>query len=286
VTVAATKRVFQFIAAAVTPYYLFWAYVDALEVIKSSTLWSSPQAVQLTILGLRDASVPPGAVNQHVFGLLSDGCPISKTAANVSNGSAIVQLSASLPAPNGYSLQIAASGSAARDPVLWRVEALAPEGGSWRTVGASVWRGAGTLASFFPFLAYPTPESSSSSAIENKGVLVSVDSRPGWPWILTQVGTYLVAGTGWGLYSVAGLTGRLRTAVLILICLFSTNSVLQAAAAAGYYAAGDWRASVEEGINGAAVLAMAVALWIDEQLVVPALLVFGTISFLTLVCHI
>ena len=278
VTVSATKRVFQFFGAAISLYYLYWAYYDAQEVAKSSTIWSSPHAVRLTVLGLRDTAALPAEANAVVFGLLSNSCPI-QAAANLSNSSAMVTLSVSLPEPNGYYLNIAAGGSAATDPVRWTVEALGPEGGKWLAVGASVWRGCGTLARYFPLLDYPTPESTA------KGVLVAVDSRPGWPWILTEVGTYAVAGTGWGLYCVAGLTGRQRAAVLILASTFSINTLQQATAAVGYYAAADWRASVEGWMNGAAVSAMALALWIDEQLVVPSLLVFGTVSFLALVSH-
>jgi len=163
--------------------------------------------------------------------------------------------------------------------LMWIVKAQIAEGGVWQTVGASVWRGYGTLARFLPHSAYSVPES--TSAIEN--TLIHVDMRPNWPWILTEVGTYAVAGVLWGTSCFSGLTRRQRAAVPIVSGLFGINSILQAAAALGHGSAGDWRASVEGWMNGAADLVMALALLIDEQLILPAFLIFGVICFLTLV---
>ncbi len=246
----------------------------------SSTLWMSPGAVLLDILGLRDPSVMQGMTNPVVFGLLSNGCPILPVA-NASNGSAIISLPRSSElSPNGYFLQIAAGGLAAYDPVLWSVKARTEEGDVWQTVGASVWRGYGTLAKYFPHLAYTVPES--SSTIEN--VVIHVDMRPNWPWILTEVGTYAVAGVGWGLNCLVGLTGKQWASLPIVTSLFGINGILQAAAALGHGAAGDWRASVEGWMNGTAAAVMAMGLAIDEQLIVPAFFLFGSICLLTLVC--
>ncbi len=217
--------------------------------------------------------------NPIVFGLLHNGCPIQQTA-SISNGSVLVLLLQNLEwSPNGYFLQIA-RGVAANDPVMWTVEAQSAQSDVRRTVGASVWRGYGSLAKFFPHLAYPVPRSST----DPENVLISVDMRPNWPWILTEVGTYVVAGVGWALCCLSGLTGRQWAALPVVSSLFGINALLQVAAALGYGSAGDWRASVEGWMNGAAAAVMAVGLSIDEQLIVPAFFVFGTICLLTLVC--
>ncbi len=278
-TVGVTKSVFQFISGSVAIYYMYWAYADIMEVVTSSTLWASPRAVLFTILGLRDPLLQPSMGSSVIFGLMHNGCPIEPVA-NTSNGSAMISLSQRSVSPNGYFLQIASWGLAANDTVQWRVDLQSEEGDMWRTVGASVWRGYGTLAKFFPRLAYPVPES--SSAVEN--VLIRVDMRPSWPWILTEVGTYAVAGLGWGICCLSGMTGRQRAARPAVSILFGVNSLLQAAAAAGYGSAGDWRASVEGWMNGAAAIVMSVALLVDEQLIVPAFFIFGIICLLTLVC--
>ncbi len=278
-TVAATKLVFQFAAVAISLYFLYWTYASLLEAAAAGVFQPQPLAIRLMIVGLRDTAVPPTVCNPVLFGLLRDGCNTSAVA-NTSNGSAVVVLPTNVrdSRVNGYYLKISAGGPAARDPVQWIVEAQAAEDGIWLPVGASVSRGQGAFATFFPSLQYPTPVSA-----KNQSVLVIVDRRPSWQWLLTDVGTYAIAGLGWLAYAAAGMTGRQLRAVGWLSGLFSCNSGLQAVAAVGYCAAGDWRAGTEAWMNCAAVLCMAVVLLSNERLVVKALILFGSITLFALV---
>jgi hypothetical protein len=276
VTVAATKFVFQLAAALISLYFLYWAYASLSEAAAAGLFLPQPLAVRLIILGLRNTSAQPAAGNPVIFGLLLDGCP-TNAFTNTSNGTAIVVLPTKAIA-NGYYLQIHAGGPATRDPVRWTVEAQAADGGVWLPVGASVCRGQGAFATYFPNLPYPTPESPVSA--ENWIVRVVVDRRPKWQWLLTEVGTYVVAGIGWGAYSAAGMAGRQLVAVRLLSSLFSCNSGLQAIAATGYSVAGDWRAGAEAWMNCAAVVGIAAVLLFKERLVISGLILFGGITLL------
>ena len=113
---------------------------------------------------------------------------------------------------------------------------------------------------------------------------VLIDCRPVWPWMLTDVANYAVAGVGWHLYAWSGPMGRQHASVRILCCLFGFNTILQFVASGGYFAAGNWRGGVEAFIYGTSVAVMASLLWLNEALVVKALLLFGAITFLALVC--
>ena len=282
VTVAATKLVFQLIAASIALYFLYLAFVSLSEAAADGVFLQHPLAIRLSILGLRNTSAPPAACNTLVFGLLHNGCPSSSSTntSKVSNGSVVFVLptSAQDSGANGYYFQISAGMPAASDPVLWTVEAQATEGGVWLPVGASVWRGQGKLATYFPSLPYPTPESAVSA---DWGICVLVDRRPRWEWLLTDVGTYVVAGVGWGMYSAAGMARRQLVAVRLLGMLFSFNSGLQAVAAVGYCVARDWRAGVEAWMNCAAVAGMAVVLVFNERFVINGIIIFGGITLLT-----
>jgi hypothetical protein len=278
VTVAATKPVFQIIAFVVSLYFLYWAYAGASVVANSGSFLPPPNSVKLTLLSLRDDTVPTPAGNPVAFGLLRDGCPLPP-AVNVSNGTAVVTFAALPSGSNGYFLKIAANGPAEKDPVSWKVEAQANGDNEWRMVGASVSRGHGALAAHYPRLSYPTPRAEGGESVK-----VVVDCRPVWPWMLTEVANYAVAGIGWHSYAWSGLMGRQLAAVGILCCLFGSNTVLQFVAAAGYFATDNWRGGVEALIYGASVAVMASLLWLNEALVVIALILFGAIAFLALVC--
>ena len=269
---------FQLIAVIVSLYFLYWAYAGACVVATAGVFVPTPSSVRLTILGLRDQSLPVPEGNAVVFGLLNDGCPLPP-AVNLSNCTAVITVAALSAAANGYHLKIASSRQAEKDPVKWKVEVQGNGDSEWRVVGASVWRGYGALATFFPRLPYPTPK-----ATGGEGVTVIVDSRPVWPWMLTEIANYAVAGIGWHLYAWSGVVGRQLAAVGILCCLFGFNTVFQMVATAGYLAAGDWRGGVESFIYGASVAVMALLLWYNEALVVIALLLFGGITFLAVVC--
>ena len=269
---------FQLIAAVVSLYFLYWAYAGTLVVAAAGAFVPPPRSVRLTILGLRDQSLPVPYGNPVVFGLLNDGCPLPP-AVNVSNCTAVITVATLSAAANGYYLKIASSLQAEKDPVKWKVEVQDNDDSEWRVVGASVWRGYGALATFYPLLSYPTPK-----AAGGESVSVIVDSRPVWPWMLTDIANYAVAGIGWHLYAWSGLMGRQLAAVGILCCLFGCNTGLQIVATAGYFAAGDWRGGVESFIYAAPAAVMALLLWLNEALVVIALLLFGGIHFLALVC--
>ncbi len=69
----------------------------------------------------------------------------------------------------------------------------------------------------------------------------------------------------------------------IMCCVFGTNSVLQLAAAVGFYAQGDWRASAVAYIYMAGNGVMAAMLSVNERLVLPGMLLFSAIFFFALV---
>jgi hypothetical protein len=281
VTVASTKVVFQIFAVCIALYFLYWAYAGAVELAADGALRPPPRAVRLTVLALRDPAAPPAASNPFVLGLLRDGCR-APPAANSSNGTAVVTLAAPARA-NGYYLQVAgAGGPAGLDPVRWRVEAQAESGGDWALVGASMRRGQGALAVFYPGIPYPLPMASPGG----EAAAVEVDGRAEWPWVLTDVGTYAVASAGWGLYAWFGWTGRQRITARTLWQLFLVNTVLQAAAAVGLNVGGDWRGEVESWMYCAADVVMGALLWWNEALVVPALLAFGFITISTQVNYV
>ena len=268
---------FQLIVSCISVVYFYWAYSEISEALLAGELRPPPRAVRLSILGLRNASLPPTAVNPLVFGLLHDGCVIPP-ASNASNGSSVVSLASTQPLANGYYLSLAPGGPAARDPVRWLVEALADGSDGWSVVGASVWRGQGSLAAYFPHLAYPTPV-----ALSGGSAHVAVDRRPSWPWILAEVVTYSTAGFGLMTATIVAWMRQYWAVVWILSCVFGSNSVLQLAAAAGYYAQGDWRPSVVSSIYFAGNCVIAVMLLVNERLILSAMLLFSGLFFLALV---
>ena len=276
VTVGSTKPVFQALAAFLALYFLYCTITDTLELAANGAFRPPPRAVRLTVLGLRDPTAPAAAVNPLAFGLLRDGCPVPPVA-NASNGTAALAFREPV-AVNGYYLRIATGrGLAGRDPVRWTVEAQSDASGARQLVGASVWRGQGTMASFYPYLAYPTPLADSGD------VLVKVDGRAGWTWMLDEIVTYLVGGGGWSLYAWCGLTGRQRAATMALRWLFTTNTVQLAAVAAGYGNSGNWRGSAGAALDAVGNLIMATALWWDEALIIRAILAFCTVDLLAAV---
>jgi hypothetical protein len=275
VTVGATRPVFQIIVAIISIYYTYWAYAGIAEAVTAGVFQPQPLSVRLTILELRNKSVPPAEGNPVDFGLLFNGCKLQQRA-NTSNGSAVVEFSSPVAA-NGYFLQIPAGMLAALHPVKWVVEAQAEGHAGWWLVGASVRRGLGTLASYYPNLAYPTPMGNGD------GVLVVADGQPDWPWILADIGTYIGAGAGWSLCVWAATIGRPWAVPGFMCSLFGINSILQAASAVGYYDAGNWRESVEACVYSAGNGIMSLVLCVNERFIIPGLLTFGAIFCLAVV---
>ncbi len=274
-TVGATRPVFQVVVVILALYYFFWAYVGITEAVAAGVFQPRPHSVRLTILELRNRSVPPSEGIPVAFGLLLDGCMLPQRA-KTSNGSAVISFS-SPQASNGYFFQIPEGRQAALDPVRWIVEAQADDNAGWLMVGASVHRGLGRLASYYPHLANPTP------ARADDEVLIAVDGRPGWPWLLTDVGSYMCSGIGWSLSVWSGLVGRPWAVPGIMSCLFGFNSVLQMGSAVGFHLQGNWRESVLGWVYSAGNGVMALMLWMNERLVIPGLLTFGAIFFFAVV---
>ena len=275
--VGSATPLFQLIALGITPLFLYWAYSEICEARLGGVFRPPPRAVRLSILGLRDASLSPSAVNPLVFGLMHDSCSILPTS-NASNESSVVSIAALQPFANGYFLSIAAGGAAARDPVRWVVEAQANGSDRWSVVGASVWRGQGSLAAYFPQLAYLMPVAESGS-----GVLVAVDGRPSWPWILCGGVSYSIACGGLMTSLIFAWKHKNWTVVWIMCSVFGSNAALQLAAAAGFYARGDWRASTVAFIYFAGNSVITVMLLVNEQLILSGMLLFSILFILALV---
>ncbi len=282
-TVGSATPLFQLIVLGISLVYFYWAYSAISEALLDGTLRPPPRAVRLSVLGLRNATVSPAAGNPLAFGLLRDGCVIPP-ASIASNGSSVtvVSLTALQPRPlaNGYFISIAAGGQAAKDPVRWAVEAQADGSDGWLIVGASVQRGQGSLAAFFPHLAYPTPV-----AVPGSDVHVLVDGRPSWPWILAEVGTYSTAGCGLMVSVILAWIGQNCAVIWMVSSVFGSNAVLQLAAAAGSYAQreGGWRVSAVAFIYFAGNGVIAVMLSVNERLILSAMPLFSVFFFLALV---
>ena len=228
-------------------------------------------------MGLRNTSLSPAAGNPLVFGLLHDGCVIQH-AHNALNGSSMVSILSPPPFANGYYLSIAAGGQTARDPVRWLVEAQANGSDAWRAVGASVWRGQGSLAAYFPNLEYPTPEAEPGGRVH-----VAVDGRPSWPWMLTGMITYAAAGCGLTTSIIFALMRQNWAVVWIVSGVFGSNSLLQLAASAGFYAQGSWRSSAVSCVYFTGNAVMTIMLLINERLILSAMLLFSIFFTLALV---
>jgi hypothetical protein len=269
---------FQLIIFGISLVYFYWSYTSIIEVLLDGEIHPPPRAVRLSVLGLRNSSISTAEVNPLDFGLMRDGCVMQFTL-NPSNGSSRVSLAAPPPLANGYYFSIQAGGPAEWDPVKWVVEAQANGSDGWRVVGASVSRGYGSLAVYFPHLAYPTPV-----AVTGGQVRVAVDGRPSWPWILAQLVTYLTAGCGLMMSVIFSWMHQYWAINCIISGYFAINSVLQLAAAAGFYAQGAWRDSVVACIYVAGNGVVAIMLLVNERLILSALLHFSVIFSLALVC--
>jgi hypothetical protein len=277
--VGSATPLFQAIVLGISLYYLYLANTEITEALFAGAFHPPPRTVRLSVLGLRNSSLSPAAVNPLAFGLLHDGCVVPH-ASNASNGSAVVTLlPATLhPVANGYYLTIAAGGTAERDPVKWVVEAQTHSSDRWWVVGASVWRGQGSLAAYFPQLAYLTPVAVSGGAVH-----VAVDGRPTWPWIVCGMVTYFIAGGGLMMSIIFARMHKCGAVVWIVCIVFGSNSLLQLAAAVGFYTQGEWRSSVVACIYCASNGVMAIMLCLSEKLILSGLLLFSVIFFLALV---
>jgi hypothetical protein len=277
VTVGSATPLFQLIALGITPLFLYLAYSELAEALLGGMYLPPPRAMRLSVLGLRDASLSPAAVNPFVFGLLRDSCVILP-ASNASNGSSVVSIAALQPLANGYYLSIAAGGTATKDPVRWVVEAQRNGSDRWSVVGASVWRGQGSLAAYFPQLAYLTPV-----ALSGDSILMVVDGRPSWPWILCGGVTYSIASGGLIISFICAWMHKHWAVVWVMCIVFGSSSVLQLAAAAGFYSRGDGRASAVAYIYFAGNSVITVMLLVNERLVLAGMLLFSLFFIAALV---
>ena len=275
-TVAATKPIFQICALILSANFAYWGSVSAMQLAPSGIYQPLPQVVRFTILGLRDPNIPITSVNPTYFGLLKDGCPMSPTANN-SNGSALVRFAKPTSA-NGYFLQTP-TGAVTADPVRWKIEAFENEISAvdaWNVIGASVWQGQGDTANFYPNLRFDFPT--------QRNIRVDFDSRPSWPWFLSDVMTTFCTAFGWFMFSVSRLSSKNRGGVMVLCFMFLANGLLQASGAIGFSLLGFWRQSVEGWINAAPDVVFAACIWWDERHIVKTLLIYGFLKILPPVC--
>jgi len=269
VTVAATKPAFQMCSLLIAVVYLYWGYLASIQVASHGVYRQESSSIRFSILGLRNPEIPVSAGNPVLFGLLLNGCKIGQDNSTL-NGTAILSFVKPVVA-NGYYLRIP-EGSIFGDPVLWRVESFAE---SWTTIGASVWRGQGDQAIFYPHLAYPTPE--------QRNLQIKVDSRPSWQWFLSDVVICFTTSLGWLFFSISRHIKRQSAGVLIISALFGSNSLLQAAAAVGFGMAENWRECLHGWINSAPDALLAVSIWWNERHAVLSLLAYGVLKLVPLV---
>ena len=281
-TVASTKLVFQIIPALLAGYFAYNVFFYSELFAARGLLDPTPSALRLTVLSLRDPSLSPALANPLRFSALLDGCPVPAASLSVlrpptsgeNETTSVFELR--LPGPsrvNGYLIKID-EGPAAADPVRWRVEAAhrdgngtADDGGSWRVVGASVWRGTGSTAIYYPALSYPTPSAHPTR--------IAVDYRPTWPWFLLYVLDYLTAAVAWFVIAVVGRLGRPQITPRVWQTMFLFNSVMEAASAVGCSLLGDWRGAADAALYSVPNALLGLSLLKSEAWAAAGLAVYG-----------
>ena len=233
-----TKPIFQLTAVALSFYFLWCSFGNILEVMKSGALLGARpiRGVRFTVQGLRDNNLNIAAGNNFSFGFLRDGCPVGPSLNGSSAGPAIHRISEEVVA-NGYFILVR-EGQPAADPVRWTVEVSAEyevalgndateETEKWFLAGASMWKDFGSLATFYPHIAYQLPQA--------RSMRVDVDLTPHWTWIIINIVEYIVPAVGW--FS-GGACGALTTArhysLTILSCTFILDGLLSMSVLIGY----------------------------------------------------
>jgi len=282
VTVAATKPVFQGGAILLGLYFLYWSYAGYCEVAFNGIIQPNPRGLKLSVLSLRDTNADPAHPNPFSFGTLRDGCPSEFT--TISNGHIANIKSNSSLSVNGYSLFIE-GWDPALDPVRWSVETTDERGNVLRLVGASMWRGQGSLSVFYSNMPYPVPEHDRNHGNEVMPLQILIDLRPAWPWVLTDVGIYLISGVGWISYACSGHSKRQRTAVRVLSGMFGANMVFEFAALSGWLALGNWKQAAISFIRALADGTMASTVGLREERVIIMLTSFSIFNILAMVAQ-
>ena len=267
------------------------AFYELYLAVENSTIFAaggvympSPRAVRMTVLGLRDPTFPAADSNPFTFGLLQSGCLCAPLATAV-NGSTLLSFDVPQAGASGYQLSFAAdeAGTGGRDPVRWMVEAVSnssskSDARGWRLIGASQWRSVGSQATYYPSLEYPTPMTV-GNGIRDREVLVVVDGRPRFAWVLSYVGVYVVAFLGWTACVVTGHFRWQGSTLLTVVCLYSSNAALfLAAALSELVSENDWRCGAECFIWFGIEVVTAGMLWWDESRALVILLLYGAFN--------
>ena len=279
-TVAATRPVFRFLAVAITLYYSYMAYSITAQLAGGSYFWPRPRAIRFTVLELRDPLAPLIYVNQFVFGLLHDNCASMMPTSFHNNVSTKIDLKEAVLA-NGYYLKVVA-GPPQYDPVRWKVESTDnPVESSesleveWRMIGASMWRGAGAIITFYPNIAFDTPR--------QRGEQVNFDRSPAWPWILAEVVTYYVYAVGWVFFILAGFSLHQRVAVRVMFGTYMVVSLLEVVGAVGSEMMGLRRQAIEEWMYCIPDALLGLSILRSERHIVLALKAYGTVKIIAIV---
>jgi hypothetical protein len=255
------------------------AYFATTQLAASGNFHPQPRAVRFTVLGLRDPVLPLEAVNDFSFGLLDNLCPVPMTAAGRTNVSSVASSHDEVSA-NGYFLNII-SGPLEQDPVRWKVEILnnIQDGNEtksgWHIIGASVARGAGAFATFFPDLPFAVPT--------HRDKRISIVCLPQWPWVIMEVVTYYVASIGWLLFILAGFRQHQRAAVWVLSGTYLVLAILEGAGAVGSELMGEWRQAIEGWMYCVPDALIGVCIRWGERHVLFALKAYGLLKVLEMV---
>ena len=180
----------------------------------------------------------PQAPQLASIGLLKDGCKVlaSDPAPFLDLSSSAASVTVKYP-PNGTYNGYFFATSGAVGGLLWSVESSVDNGSSWTVVGASVWRldpqnTAGNLE-FYPQLPYEPPRGPTAG--------VSVDYRPGWPWVVAAVVDNAVNAVGIFCFILVGVAGYGRYCKYVLASLFAFAICEDSAAWIHYFSADQLR---------------------------------------------
>ena len=281
-TVAATRPIFRILAMGLILYYAYISYSATSQLLGSSKFTPDPLSIRFTVLGLRDPRIPVIDVNPFTFGLLQDSCPVPMPTFVYWNVSTVVNFQQAVTA-NGYFLSVI-SGPPQNDPVRWTVEASATLGtdlvtesigSNWWTIGASMWRGAGTSTTFYPNIAFDMPTMRNDP--------VNVDWSPAWPWIIAEIVTYFVYIAGWLLFVFAGFSLHQRAAVWSLFGTYLIVSVLEIAGAVGSEMMGLRRQAIEFWMNSIPDASLGLCILWFERYIVIGLKTYGFLKILAMV---